>query len=310
MASPHVAGLAALLLSVQPNLTPAQVEQIMVDTATKNLGAATEYGGGLIQAASALAAVGGQPVTPVPPTVTTAPLPATPTFTPIPPTLTPVPPTVTPVPPTFTPIPPTVTPVPPTVTSVPPTVTPVPPTFTPIPQVTTVPITVTPILTTVPVTPAPPLPAGELLKSPGFETDEAWVFGDTPVRGAYDTSLPLTGSRSVRLGITSGPGRYSFSSVWQRVTIPPEAKQVRLSANVYAINQGGNNTQTVMILDQNFRVLRTLSRESSNSQSWSARSYDLSELAGRTVYIYFSVVNQGGPPAAMYVDDVSLTWAP
>jgi hypothetical protein len=146
--------------------------------------------------------------------------------------------------------------------------------------------------------------------SPGFETDEGWVFGDTPVRGSFDTSIVLSGGRSARLGITSGRGRFSFSSVWQRVTIPPEAKQVRLSANVFPINQGGNNVQTIMVLDQNFRTLRTLDRKSSNSQSWSLHTYDLSEMAGRTVYIYFSVVNQGGPPAAMYVDDVSLTWAP
>lgn len=295
MASPHVAGLAALLLSVQPNLTPADVERIMADTATKNLGAPEQYGAGLIQAASALAAVGGQP------------LPATNTPAPQAPTLTPTatPQTQAPTP-TFTPQPPTFTP------------TPLhqPPTFTPTPIVTTIPVTITPtpILTGGPTatpTPAGPLAAGELLLGGGFEADEGWVFGDTPVRGAYETSLPLSGSRAARLGIISGRGRFSFSSIWQRVTIPPEAKQVRLSANIYPINQGGRgNNQTIMILDNNFRPLRTLTRESSNSQTWEVRSYDLPELAGRTVYIYFSVLNQGGPPAAMYVDDVSLTWAP
>jgi hypothetical protein len=175
-------------------------------------------------------------------------------------------------------------------------------------------MTPTPILTVSPTatpTPAGPLPAGELLLNGGFEADEAWVFGDTPIRGAYETGVGLNGSRAARLGIVSGPGRFSFSSVWQRVTIPPEAKQIRLNANIYPINQGGRgNSQTIMILNSNFRPLRTLTREASNSQTWESRAYDLPELAGRTVYIYFSVVNQGGPPAAMYVDDVSLTWAP
>lgn len=68
MAAPHVAGIAALLVQAKPSLTPAQVEDILLDTAHKfsaggtyepdaqNPGKTTSYdkGAGLVDAAAAL----------------------------------------------------------------------------------------------------------------------------------------------------------------------------------------------------------------------------------------------------------------
>jgi serine protease len=285
MASPHVAGLAALIRSRKPAAPPAEVEDLMVRTA-QSLGPADQYGAGLIQAANALAALG--IITPQPPPTDTP----TPTSTPEPggeheaelPTA------------TFTPIPPPVTdtptPTPPPLQPVTPTPTPVGPTLTPTPA---------------------PLPAGELLFNGDFETNEGWTFGDTPVRGDYDTSVVLSGGRSARLGITSGPDRYSFTSVWQKVTIPPDATQVTLTANIFPISRDipSGDAQNIMILNQSFRVITTLSRSLSDSQTWETKTYDLSHLKGQTIFVYFGVFNQGfgGRPTAMYVDKVSLTWA-
>jgi serine protease len=281
MASPHVAGLAALLLSARPNVSPAEIEDIMARTAA-NLGPANEYGAGLIQAANALRQVAPQPQ---PPTDTPTPLPPSDTPTPAPidehagdiPTSTP------------TPIPP------PLATDTP---TPLPP----------------PPVTDTPTRPAPPLAAGELLVNGDFETNEGWVFGDTPVRGDYETAVVFSGSRSARLGIISQPDTHSYTSVWQRVAIPVEARQVLLTAQVYPMTQDspGADSQNIFILNENFRAIRTLARGLSNSQSWESRSYDVSDLAGRTVYVYFGVFNYGftGKPTAMYVDKVSLTWSP
>jgi subtilisin family serine protease len=290
MASPHIAGAAALLLSVSPNLAPNEVETILSRTA-RNIGPANEYGAGLVQVADALRGLGVTPPT------------STPTFIPSP-TNTPTP-TMTPgpLPPTQTPTP---TPVPPTATHTP-SPTPVPVTDTPTPTPT-----FTPTPAPIPDTPTP-LPAGELLLNGGFEGDEGWVFGDTPVRGTYDTTLAFNGNRSVRLGITSEPDRYSYTSVWQRVAIPAEASQVTLTANIYPISQDtpGSDFQNILILDNRLRVIETLARDLSNSQAWETRTYDLSHLKGRTIHIYFGVFNRGfgDKPTALYVDDVSLTWA-
>jgi hypothetical protein len=173
--------------------------------------------------------------------------------------------------------------------------------------------TSTPTPTLTPIAPPPPLP-GELLLNGGFEGDEGWVFGDTPIRGGFESDIVRSGSRAARVGASTGVDVFSFSSVWQRVTIPPEAGQVRLDAYVYLISQdtSGRDVQTIAILNENFRVMRTLSRELSDSQTWEPRSFDLSDLRGQTIYVYFSVFNRGrsGRLSAMYVDDVSLTWSP
>lgn len=63
MATPHVAGVAGLIRSVNKNLTSDQVRQILRDTAV-NAGPANEYGYGLVDAYAAVQAAGGQIVTP------------------------------------------------------------------------------------------------------------------------------------------------------------------------------------------------------------------------------------------------------
>jgi subtilisin family serine protease len=292
MASPHVAGLAALLLSRMPNASPADIEDIMARSAL-NLGPPDEYGAGLIQAAAAMALVG--PTTPQPPT---------PTFTPVSPT--PVPVTPVPITPTDRPTPVTVAPTP---TDTPTPSVPVTSTDTPTPGVPAD----TPTPTPKPPQPVTPLPEGELLLNGDFETDEAWVFGDTPIRGQFDTSVVFSGNRSVKLGIIDGPDAHSYTSVWQHVTIPAEASQASLTVHIYPVTQDkpGSDWQNVLILNDRFRTIRSLSHELSNSQTWEQRTYDLSDLRGKPIYVYFSVFNRGytDKPSGMYVDKVSLTWA-
>jgi subtilisin family serine protease len=61
MASPHVAGVAALVLAANPALTPDQVETTLTSTAT-DLGAAgrdNQFGHGLVNAFAAVTAAAG-----------------------------------------------------------------------------------------------------------------------------------------------------------------------------------------------------------------------------------------------------------
>lgn len=68
MAAPHVAGVAALMLAVDPTLTPAQMESILSTTATDlgTPGRDTRFGDGLVNALAAVQqAAGGAGTTPV-----------------------------------------------------------------------------------------------------------------------------------------------------------------------------------------------------------------------------------------------------
>lgn len=314
MASPHVAGAAALLLSRKSDASPGEIESILAQTA-RNLGPANEYGAGLIQAADALAQV----MPDEPPTVTpeaTAEPTEEPTVQPTEeasptPTSTNTPLPVSTEEPTAEPTEePTREPTGEATEEASPT-----PTATPSPTVTATPTDTpspTPTATTQPT--VTPLPAGELLVNSGFESDEGWVLGDTPVRGSYAGDVTLSGDRALKLGLTEGQDAFSYTSAWQRVSIPQDAKQVTLTANIYPVSQDdprSGDVQNILILNEFFRPIRTLSRQLSNSQAWETVSYDLSDLAGRTIYIYFGVFNGGrtGEPTALYVDDVSLTWA-
>jgi serine protease len=146
MASPHVAGIAALLLGADPTLTSAEVRAHIQGTARDRgpAGWDATYGWGVVDAAAALIAVTGDSATSTPTHTATAPAPTdtsvpTATHTPAAPTATDTPiatATDTPPPPTAT-----HTPVPPT------------PTDTPIPTATDTPVPATPTATRTPVPP-------------------------------------------------------------------------------------------------------------------------------------------------------------
>lgn len=203
----------------------------------------------------------------------------------------------------------TLTPTPTSTPTVSPTPTQIATTITPTPTVSPIPSS-TPTASPTP-SPSPNLPT-ELIINGSFETDEGWIIGDTPVLGSYNTTQVYTGARALKLGIENGRDVTSYSSVWQKVVIPLEARQVTLKAQIYPISQDyfGSDRQFIIILNDRFQVAETLSSELSNSQKWETRTYDLSDFIGRTIYIYFDVYNGGwtNRPSAMYVDDVSLTW--
>lgn len=156
MAAPHVAGLAALLLSMNPNLTNQQLKTAIESTANSALGGNATLHGGV----NALAAVAS--VTPV---VTLTP---SPTITPGGPTLTP---TVTPTP----------------TNTVQPTNTPSPspsPTMTPYP---TTGIARLPRIPPVPYPPAPYCPA-TIISSTTNCSSEAKLAGDANCDGRVDNA--------------------------------------------------------------------------------------------------------------------------
>ncbi len=185
-----------------------------------------------------------------------------------------------------------------------PTLTPITPTATPPPGPTAIPTPITPT----------PSPVGNILLNSSFEADEAWIFKPTVWRGGYNTGVVRTGSRVALIGITDPTADvFSFSSVSQKVTIPADARQVTLTAFIYPVSQdvGSQDRQIISVLNEHFREIKRFYNRLGNERSWQQQTFDLTQYKGRTIYVYFGVLNRtaNNRPTALYVDDFSLLMA-
>ncbi len=185
------------------------------------------------------------------------------------------------------------------------------PTFTPSPTPIGPTPSPTPTFTPTP-TGTPPPASGDLIVNGGFESDGGWIFSRTAYPADFSTQVVHGGARSARVGIVDGVDRFAYSSVHQSVTIPADARRATLTYWVYPLSGDVYPTdqQLVLVLNEQFRVIRDLDRTLSDGRQWIQRSHDMMPFAGRTVLIYFGVVNRGGSgqTSGMYVDDVSLTF--
>lgn len=226
---------------------------------------------------------------------TTTPTPwATPTWTPLPTW-----PTVTP---SWTPIPIWPTPIPTWATAQPP----VWPTWTPPPPVQPT------------FTPLPPQPGGctDILVNGNMESNAGWEFGRTPLQGSYSTGAAVDGTRSALLGNWQGgrPDVQSFSSIRQLVNIPANSTAQLRWWHMYGTEEqitdfapAGTDRQDLVILDSNGTTLAVLSRVRRNDSVFLQEVTDLTQFAGRSIYIYFNAYNDGNNLRTfMYLDAVQL----
>jgi len=154
---------------------------------------------------------------------------------------------------------------------------------------------------------------GDLIGDGGFETGGAWQLGATPVPPEYVTHTKHTGARSLALGITQGANATSYSSARQSVTIPAGATEARLSFWYYAAvgAQAGADKMQLLLLNPDGTTLAVLWTSSSNNPAWSQLTHDVAPWRGRTVQVYFNVINDGaGGTTGMFLDDVSLAVCP
>jgi hypothetical protein len=143
--------------------------------------------------------------------------------------------------------------------------------------------------------------------NPSFETNEAWQIPRTAYPGGYSTEQVHTGSRSMRLGITSGDNIYSWSSCQQAIQMPTGLAQADLSFYYFPMIDTPGDWLYVCILDANSEV--TLQCESwiAPNGSWQQRTFSLLSYAGLQIKVHFTVKNDGvGGLSSVYLDDVEL----
>lgn len=177
----------------------------------------------------------------------------------------------------------------------------------------------------------------EAIADGGFEADpallsyptvpRAWTIPSTPLPAGYAEDLRHSGAFALRTGTgPSGPNVYSFSSVYQEVTIPANASEVVLTfwrngllgdlaaAGLHAVDTAAGLPDSPETADYQYLlavfpeggydVLRTWR---DNSQTWTLTTVDLRGYAGRTIRLHFGTFNNGtGGRSGMVLDDVAL----
>jgi hypothetical protein len=155
-------------------------------------------------------------------------------------------------------------------------------------------------------------PAGacqELVVNGDLEGSGGWQFGPTAAPGVVVTAPVHGGSAAIRLGIAAGNNAVAHSSAYQAVTLPAAAEQIVLTFWERPGATGDNaDYREVLILRPNLTVLRSLTRQNGpGNDEWAGRTFDLTDLRGQSVVLYFNVYNNGsGATLVNYLDDISL----
>jgi hypothetical protein len=153
----------------------------------------------------------------------------------------------------------------------------------------------------------------EAIADGGFETGDAWQLLATSTPPEYVTDPVHSGGRALGLGVTQSAQGAGYSSASQVVMIPAEAAEARLSFWFYAEvgDQPGADRMQLSLLNPDDTILAVLWTSSRSSPNWSQVTYDLTPWRGRTVEVYFNVLNDGtGGTTTMVLDDVSLAVCP
>lgn len=149
----------------------------------------------------------------------------------------------------------------------------------------------------------------ELLVNGDLEASGGWQFGPTPAPGAVVNTPVHSGSFAIRLGIAGGANAVAYSTAYQPVTLPAAAEQIVLTFWERPSATGDSaDYREVVLLRPNLTVLRTLERQNgAGSDQWAQRTFDLTDLRGQSIVLYFNVYNNGaGATLVNYLDDISL----
>ena len=117
------------------------------------------------------------------------------------------------------------------------------------------------------------------------------------------------GAFAMRLGIATGSNTAAYSTAYQSLALPANAEQIVLTYWERPSTTGDSGDfRDAILFRPNFTVLRTLDHQvGAGNDQWSQRSFDVSDLAGQSVVLYFNAYNNGsGATLVNYLDDISV----
>jgi hypothetical protein len=157
----------------------------------------------------------------------------------------------------------------------------------------------------------PPANCLDLIQNGGFEAgDSDWYVAPDKLQAQLEMTNVHSGAYAMQLG-TNSDNIYSYSSVRQQVTLPSGYSQLYLDYWTWTWAEGpaGSDHQEAVLLQPDPAIIKKVWRGLFNDRNWVEHSIPLIQYAGRTVVVYFNVVNDGaGGRSGMYLDDVHL-WA-
>jgi uncharacterized repeat protein (TIGR01451 family) len=193
------------------------------------------------------------------------------------------------------------------------------PTFTPTPTSSATP-TSTPTPTGSITPSVTPEGCFDILLDGDFEQGGAWIFGDSPVPGKYTGAFKQSGLRSVQLGITPEVTMVrSYSSIRQLLMVPANTSTVTLRWWQWAFSDEGANANPgsnqdrfeIIALTPGGDTLRVIHRTLRNDSGWVSAMVDVTELAGKSFYLYFNLYNDGhGGRSWIFLDNMMLEVCP
>lgn len=149
-----------------------------------------------------------------------------------------------------------------------------------------------------------------LILNGDMETADGWQLNSGQLAGRYVTDVTFSGERSLLVGATPGQPvtRQVVSSAWQAIRIPPtESSTLSFWYRPETDLNPGADRQYIGFIGTDGSVIKLFVNTLANQPAWQYFTADVSNYAGRTLWLYFGVDNDGwGGGSRIYVDDVTL----
>lgn len=151
-----------------------------------------------------------------------------------------------------------------------------------------------------------------------FEQDGGWILGSALAPPQIVNNQPHGGARTLVLGNPpelGGSDQSGDSSIRQLVTIPLTAPGATLrwwhrygTSEAVVLDQAtSGDRQELFLLTAEGQPLATLQQVRRNDSGWQAETLDLTAYRGQSLYLVFTVFNDGnGLPTWAYLDDLQL----
>ncbi|MCP4425736.1 MAG: cellulose biosynthesis cyclic di-GMP-binding regulatory protein BcsB [Chloroflexi bacterium] len=149
-----------------------------------------------------------------------------------------------------------------------------------------------------------------LLLNGDMEANHSWQLSSGSIASSYVNVMPFSGQQALLVGppLEATIERNTLSTAWQAVRIPAtEATTLSFWYRPDSERNPGSDRQYIGLIDTNGQIIDLYVNTLENKNAWQFFSTDVTRYAGRTLWIYFGVENDGfGGNTRLFVDNAQL----